>query len=127
MYYETFKLLCDQNVVKPSTVSKATGIATSTLTAWKNGIYTPKPDKLQKIADYFNVSLEYLMTGKAEEKESVSGKKYYFSDETAEMAQELFERPEMRILFDASRDSSPEDLKMAAEILKKFKATNPDG
>ena len=31
---------------------------------WKQGKYTPKQDKLQKIADYFGVSLEYLMTGK---------------------------------------------------------------
>ena len=33
----------------------------------KAGRYTPKQDKMQKIADYFGVSIEYLMTG--EEKE----------------------------------------------------------
>ncbi len=63
MYYENFEKLCDLNGVRPGTVSKATGISTATLTCWKQGKYTPKQDKLQLIANYFSVSLEYLMTG----------------------------------------------------------------
>lgn len=64
MYYENFQHLCEVNKVTPSKVSKATGISTATLTSWKKGVYTPKQDKLQLIADYFNVSVDYLMTGK---------------------------------------------------------------
>lgn len=60
MYYENFEQLCKSNNVKPSDVSKATGISTATLSSWKKGRYTPKNDKLQKIADYFGVSVEYL-------------------------------------------------------------------
>lgn len=63
MYYENFVRLCELKNVKPSHVSKATGISTATLTSWKQGKYTPKNDKLQKIADYFDVSLDFLMTG----------------------------------------------------------------
>lgn len=63
MGYEIFERLCKEKGVKPAQVSKATGIATATLTSWKKGDYTPKQDKLQKIADYFGVALEYLMTG----------------------------------------------------------------
>ena len=64
MYYENFQRLCEINKVTPSKVSKATGISTATLTSWKKGAYTPKQDKLQLIADYFKVSVDYLMTGK---------------------------------------------------------------
>lgn len=67
MYYENFEKLCKDNSVNPSKVSKATGISTATLTSWKKGVYTPKQDKLQLIADYFNVSVDYLMTGKENE------------------------------------------------------------
>ena len=63
MYYENFEKLCKENNVKPATVSKATGVPTSTLTNWKQGNYTPKQITLQPIADYFNVSVDYLMTG----------------------------------------------------------------
>lgn len=64
MYYENFEKLCKRDGVNPSKISKATGISTATLTSWKQGKYTPKQDKLQLIADYFKVSVDYLMTGK---------------------------------------------------------------
>ena len=46
---------------------------------------------------------------------------YYTDPETAKIAQEIFDDPDLRILFDAARDCRPEDLKMAAEMLKRFK------
>lgn len=63
MYYENFEMLCNLKGVRPGTVSKATGISTATLTSWKQSKYTPKQDKLQLIADYFGVTVDYLMTG----------------------------------------------------------------
>lgn len=65
--YEYFQLLLDKYGVTAYKVSKETGVTTATLTNWKKGNYTPKPDKLQKLADYFGVPLSYLMTGKNEE------------------------------------------------------------
>ena len=61
MYYQNFEELCKQRNIKPNKVSKETGVSTATLTSWKHGKYTPKPDKLKLIADFFNVSLEFLM------------------------------------------------------------------
>ena len=61
MYYETFRLLCEKKGIKPSDVSKATGISTATLTNWKQGKYTPKYDKLKVIANYFDVPVNDLM------------------------------------------------------------------
>ena len=61
--YEIFEQLLSKYGVTAYRVAKETGITTATLTNWKQGKYTPKQDKLQKIADYFGVSLDYLMTG----------------------------------------------------------------
>lgn len=118
MYYKTFEALCEERNVRPGTVSRATGISTATLTNWKQGKYTPKLDKLQKIADYFGVTVDYLMTGEREE--------YYLNKETAEIAQKIFQNRGMRTLFDAAQNSRPEDLKMAADLLERLKGTNPD-
>ena len=63
MSYEIFERLCKEKNVTPAQVSRATGVATPTLSSWKNGSYTPKQEKLQKIASYFGVSLDYLATG----------------------------------------------------------------
>lgn len=62
--YEIFEKLLKDRGITAYRVSKETGVTTATLTSWKQGKYTPKPEKMQKIADYFGVSLSYLMTGK---------------------------------------------------------------
>ena len=65
--YEIFEKLLKKNNVKTSDVSRATKISASTFSDWKNGVSQPKPDKLLLIAEYFNVSVDYLMTGKESE------------------------------------------------------------
>ena len=61
--YEIYERLLQEHGVTNYRISKETGIAQSVLSAWKNGISTPKQDKLKKIADYFGVSISYLLTG----------------------------------------------------------------
>ena len=107
--YEIFEQLMAEKGVNAYTVSKSTGISTATLSAWKQGKYTPKPEKLQKIADYFLVSLEYLMTGKHSTQKSTSGTAYYFDDASARRAQEMFEDPYLGMVFDAIA-SVPKDV-----------------
>lgn len=61
--YDIFLKLLEERGVKAADVAKATGIPQSTFSDWKSGRSAPKADKLQKIADYFNVSPRYLLTG----------------------------------------------------------------
>lgn len=62
--YDIYCKLRDAKKVKDADVVKATGITKSTFSDWKSGRSKPKPEKLQKIADYFGVTLDYL-TGNA--------------------------------------------------------------
>lgn len=64
--YDVFANLLEKKGVKTSTVASATGISNMTLSDWKNGKSTPKVDKLQKIADYFEVTVDYLISGKTD-------------------------------------------------------------
>lgn len=66
MGYETFDKLCKMNGVTPYRVAQETGVSTATISSWKNGRYEPKDDKLQKLANYFNVTAYYLRTGDPE-------------------------------------------------------------
>lgn len=66
--YEIFEQLLQKYGVTPYKVSKATGVSQSSLSDWKRGRITPKTSTLQKIADYFGVTLDYLTTGKDESK-----------------------------------------------------------
>ena len=114
--YEVFEHLLQSCGVSAYRFCKETGISQSTISTWKKKGNLIKGDLAKKIADYFNVSVDYIMTG--EEKES---DKYYLNDETAEMAQALFENRDLRVLFDAARDASPEDLKTTYDMLMALK------
>lgn len=74
--YEIFEKLLNEKGVSAYRVAQETGISTATLTSWKKGVYTPKPEKLRKLADYFGVQLEYL-TGESEYRTKRDLFKYY--------------------------------------------------
>ena len=69
--YEKFHTLLLKNNVTPYKVAKQTGVTQTALSNWKTGRSTPTIKTLKKIADYFGVSVDYLMTGEtsAEKKE----------------------------------------------------------
>lgn len=115
--YEIFEELLQRFNVTTYQVSKATGISQSTFSNWKSRRNLIRGDKAKKIADYFGVSVEYLMTGE----ERDSGDKYYINEDTAEIAQAVFENKELRVLFDAAKDASPEDLKTTYDMLMALK------
>lgn len=62
--WEIFEKLIKEKGLTAYKVSQATGIGRSTFTDWKNGRSIPGTDKLIKIAEYLEVSVEYLKTGK---------------------------------------------------------------
>ena len=45
-------------------LQKEAGVTQTALSNWKSGRSTPTTKTLQKIADYFGVTIDYLMTGK---------------------------------------------------------------
>ena len=67
--YEGFEQLLQKHGVSPYKVSKDTGVTQTSLSNWKTGKSTPTTKTLQRLADYFGVTLDYLMTGKEEPKE----------------------------------------------------------
>lgn len=108
--YEYYCSIRDSLGLTDYKVAKLTGIGQSTFSDWKAGRSAPKQEKLQKIASCLGVSIDALMTGKDTPKESDTGKRYYFNDETAEMAQELYDDPDQRWLFRNTRGMPPEDM-----------------
>lgn len=58
--YERFETLLHESGITAYKLAKETGISTATLTSWKQGAYTPKNEKLQRIAAYFGVTLDWL-------------------------------------------------------------------
>ena len=66
MFYDQYCLLCKKAGVSPSKAAMDMGIAKSTVSVWKNRGTAPQVAQLQKIADYFGVSTDYLLSGSEE-------------------------------------------------------------
>lgn len=61
MFYDKYRQLCDSVGKSPSAVAVEIGISKGTVSTWKNLGRTPQTAQLRKIADYFSVSLDYLL------------------------------------------------------------------
>ncbi len=61
MFYDQYLDLCNKKGEKPYAVARKLGSKSNSVVAqWQKGS-TPRPDMLQKIADYFGVDVTYLM------------------------------------------------------------------
>ena len=87
--YEIYQRLLDEKGLKNADVARATGISNMTLSDWKRGKSVPKSDKMQKIAEFLNVTEDYLRTGKEME----------FTAEMAEIDLELSQMKERIKLY----------------------------
>lgn len=63
--------ILSRNKMTQADLSRATGISTGLISQWKKRCQNPSAEKLQRIADYFGVSVDYLLTGE-ESKEKPS-------------------------------------------------------
>lgn len=70
-FYETFITLCENIGKKPNSIGKELGIGSSVITQWKNGSI-PSTEKILLLADYFNVSADYLL-GRTTSSSEISG------------------------------------------------------
>ena len=59
--YEVFEMLCQQKGVTVAEVSRSTGISQSTLSNWKKRRNNLSAENAKKIADYFGVTVGFLM------------------------------------------------------------------
>lgn len=119
--YDKIKDLCDSHNLAVTALEKELGWGRGSIGKLKNGGDIAS-SRLQAIAEYFGVSTDFLLGVQTDAQPG-----YYIDGEAADIAQEIFETPGMRVLFDAARDSRPEDIQMAADLLKRLKQTNPDG
>lgn len=101
-----------------SEVAKEIDVSPQTFNTWTQGIAIPRMGKIQRLADYFHIEKSALLDKASQEQT------YYTNPETAKVAQEIFDNSDLRVLFDAAKDSSPEQLKLAAEMLRQFKKTS---
>ena len=106
------------------------------ISQYERGVRRPDMDTLLALCDIFNVSVDYI-TGKEDvtirlvDKNGIrkldTGECHHLNPETEQIAQFIYDDPDLHALFDAARGNKPDNLKLAAEMLKRMKETNNDG
>lgn len=121
-FQNIFKRLRISSKLTQAEMAEKLGISRSTIGMYETGAREPDFETLEKIADFFNVDTDYLLgrTQKTSILPETIGH-YYLNDETREIAQEVFDKPELRSLFRVARDIPPERLKAHIEFMKSLK------
>lgn len=62
-FYERFELLCAERKMKPQTqeIQDITGVSSPAISGWKNKGSLPKGEVLCRLANYFEVTTDYLL------------------------------------------------------------------
>lgn len=98
-------------------VAEKTGISKSTITKLFGGFQiNPSIDSIVKIAEVLQCEVDDFI-----ERETEPSSPYYLDRKTAELAQNLADRPELNAVLRAARDLPPEDIKFVTEFIEKLK------
>lgn len=112
-------------------VARKSGVNASTIKRWEDGdIENMKRSKIEAYAKALSISPAVIMGWEEPDSEANRQLSYYYDDETAKLAQELFDNKELRALFDVQRGMSADDLNalygMALALKRKEKGTDDD-
>ena len=91
----------------------ALGVKYTTFTDWVKGNTYPRIEKIELMANYVGISKADLV----EEHTTESDIPYYLNEDAREMAQFLFDNPDYKVLFDASRKVKKEDIEKVKRMI----------
>lgn len=100
-------------------VAERLGIGGSTMTMYETGRREPNMETLIKIADFFDVSTDYLLgkTNARNEKEVIS-RALVDDPELYNFWKKLSEREDLQLLFKQTRNMDPKDIRTIIRIIK---------
>ena len=103
------------NDMSQTELAKASGIRASSISDYLTGKYEPKQDKIYLLAKALRVEPAWLMGYDLE------GSAYYADPAVNEYAEQLRTNPKMRLLFDATKDMSKEDIDYVVDLVNRLK------
>lgn len=113
--YDAIYALCVSHGISGGKLCAEIGIQRSLLTDLKMGRkQSLSTETLKKIADYFEVSVDYLLTGEETEKAAPSSE----DGELEEMLEYIRRSPELRTMFSLFKKATPDELRQYIKVIK---------
>lgn len=113
-FQKNLNRLMKERDVKQVDLQKALKVTSAATSAWCNGVKVPRMDMIEKIADFLRVTSADLLRDEGDEY-------YYHSLETRELADAISKDDELKMLFRAARDITPEELKALHTLIKSMR------
>ena len=101
----------------------ALGVKYTTFTDWVKGNSYPRIDKIELMANYFGITKADLVEDHSDNQDA---EQYYLDPDARDMAQFLFENPEYKVLFDASRKVKKEDIEFVKQMIDRIRGGSDD-
>lgn len=117
IFVKRLKYYMDINGKTQMDLMRDLGLSSSTVSNWCTGTKLPRMGKIQMLADYFGINKSDLIEDKAV---ASPDQIYYLNDDAREMAQFMYENPEYKVLFDASRKVKKEDILFVKEMIDRL-------
>ena len=96
----------------------------TTIQKWESGVSEPPLKALKKLSEIFNIDMNDLATKKLSYNTNEDNNVYYLDDDARDMAQFLYENPDYKVLFDASRKVKKEDIQFVKEMIDRMSNKN---
>lgn len=96
----------------------------TTIQKWESGVSEPPLKALKKLSEIFNIDMNDLATKKLSYNTNEDNNVYYLDDDARGMAQFLYENPDYKVLFDASRKVKKEDIQFVKEMIDRMSNNN---
>ena len=112
-----------------SELSRLTGIRVSSISDYLRGIYEAKQDKVFQIAEALRVNPAWLMgldVSREWPTQENNDENYYHDPEAAALADMIKDNPRYRVLFEASRDLSKENIDFVIKMIENLPKGDED-
>ncbi len=119
MFQIRLKQLRENTGLSQSNFAKEIGVAQSTVGNWESGKREPDYNTTKIIADYFKVTVDYLL-GRSNDPTPPNSKSPVYDDEALEMMEEMHKRPELKVLFNTTRKVKKEDIEFIDQMVKRM-------
>lgn len=108
--------LLDENKINQSELAEILQVSESTVGKWLLKKALPRMGIIEKLSSIFNCPKSYLL------EENETRRSYYLNPEAAKMAQEIYDNPQYKVLFDATKKLKPESIKEVMKFIDYQKA-----
>lgn len=108
----------ERNGYNQADMARRMNVSTATTAKWCTGVTMPRVDKIQALCNWLGINKSDLL--ETDNPLPDDRPDYYFNKDARDLAQFLFDNPQYKVLFDASRKVKPKDIDFVRQMMDRM-------